>query len=179
MGVINIDAHLDVRPLAEGRPHSGSSFRQLLEDSRFDGKNFIEFAAQGAQCSREHAQYIYRKNGRILWLDEVQGQRSAVESFEASLGNLGWKCPAIFVSFDLDSVMGSEAPGVSCPGVLGLTAREALSIAQAAGRHPSVSLFDLSEFNPQIEEERTGRLAVAMFYYFCLGVASRRKEHAS
>jgi formiminoglutamase len=34
--VINIDAHLDVRPLKEGaRAHSGSPFRQLLEDERF------------------------------------------------------------------------------------------------------------------------------------------------
>ena len=34
--VINIDAHLDVRPLKEGnKSHSGSPFRQLLEDQRF------------------------------------------------------------------------------------------------------------------------------------------------
>ena len=34
--VINIDAHLDVRPLKEGnKPHSGSPFRQLIEDQRF------------------------------------------------------------------------------------------------------------------------------------------------
>ena len=34
--VINIDAHLDVRPLKENRAHSGSPFRQLLEDQRFN-----------------------------------------------------------------------------------------------------------------------------------------------
>jgi len=33
--VINIDAHLDVRPLKEGKTHSGSPFRQLIEDQRF------------------------------------------------------------------------------------------------------------------------------------------------
>lgn len=30
IGVINIDAHFDVRPLKEGLAHSGSPFRQLL-----------------------------------------------------------------------------------------------------------------------------------------------------
>lgn len=36
--VINIDAHLDVRPLKNGhQAHSGSPFRQLLEDQRFNG----------------------------------------------------------------------------------------------------------------------------------------------
>jgi formiminoglutamase len=35
--VINIDAHLDVRPLKEGnKSHSGSPFRQLIEDQRFE-----------------------------------------------------------------------------------------------------------------------------------------------
>ncbi len=34
VGVINIDAHLDVRPKKEGRVHSGSPFRLLLEDGQ-------------------------------------------------------------------------------------------------------------------------------------------------
>lgn len=67
---MNIDAHFDVRPLlSENRAHSGSPFRQLLEDrknyifdlftfffkkkkqkpfftARFDGHYFVEFASQ-------------------------------------------------------------------------------------------------------------------------------------
>jgi formiminoglutamase len=35
LAVINIDAHFDVRPLKEGKAHSGSPFRLMLEDSRF------------------------------------------------------------------------------------------------------------------------------------------------
>ena len=36
IGVINIDAHFDVRPLLDGKKaHSGSPFRQLLEDGEF------------------------------------------------------------------------------------------------------------------------------------------------
>jgi len=176
VGVINIDAHLDVRPLKDGCAHSGSPFRLLLEDERFDGENFIEFAAQGSQCSKEHAEYVRGKKGRILWLDEVQHHGRVIDSFEASIGNLAWSSSSLFVSFDLDSVAASDAPGVSCPGILGLSAEDAVSIAYRSGGHPSVSLFDLSEYNPVIEDERTGRLASAMFYYFCLGVASRTEK---
>ncbi len=175
VGVVNVDAHLDVRPLKDGRAHSGSSFRQLLEDPRFHGENFIEFAAQGSQCGREHADYIRSKQGRILWLSDIEQQGHAVDSFQASLGNLAWDCSCLFVSFDLDSVAGCDAPGVSCPGILGLSAKDAVSIAYYSGSHPSVCLFDLSEYNPLIEDERTGRLAAALFYYFCLGVAARKE----
>src|SRR5690348_1472209 len=31
VGVVNIDAHLDVRPLIDGKGHSGSPFRQMME----------------------------------------------------------------------------------------------------------------------------------------------------
>jgi len=175
-GVINVDAHLDVRPLIAGRAHSGSSFRQLLEDPAFDGGNFIEFATQGAQCSAEHAEYIQNRKARILWLDEVQRHEGAVDSFRNALGKLTWQCQSLFVSFDLDSVAACDAPGVSCPGVQGLKAHDALMIAYFSGLHLLVSLFDLSEYNPAIEDERTGRLAAAVFYHFCLGFAMREKK---
>ena len=175
IGVINIDAHLDVRLLNDGRAHSGSSFRLLLEDSRFSGSQFIEFAAQGSQVSREHADYVKEKGGQIIWYTEVSRGDAAAEAFRNALGRLSWKCDSLFVSFDLDSIRASEAPGVSCPGIMGLRAKEAFQMAFAAGAHPKVDLFDLSEYNPVIEEEHTGRLAVGIFYHFCLGVASRRK----
>lgn len=43
IGVINIDSHFDVRPLEEGKAHSGSPFRLLLEDLSFSnsGSKFI------------------------------------------------------------------------------------------------------------------------------------------
>jgi formiminoglutamase len=175
VGVINIDAHLDVRPLNDGRAHSGSPFRLLLEDPRFSGSHFIEFAAQGSQVSREHARYVKEKKAQIIWFSEVSRIDAATGAFRGALGRLAWECDFLFVSFDLDSIRASEAPGVSCPGIMGLRAKEAFEMAFAAGAHPKVGLFDLSEYNPLIEEELTGRLAVGIFYHFCLGVASRKK----
>jgi formiminoglutamase len=82
----------------------------------------------------------------------------------------------IFVSFDLDSVRGADAPGVSCPGAIGLSSDDALRICLAAGEDPRVCLFDLSEFNPTIEAYRTGKLVAAMFYYFLLGLKKRKSK---
>lgn len=77
IGVINIDAHLDVRPLlldeSQDRTvmHSGSPFRCLLEDRKWTGK-FVEFAAQGAQCSGAHVDYVHSKGGEIFWLRDIE-----------------------------------------------------------------------------------------------------------
>ena len=78
-----------------------------------------------------------------------------------------------FISFDIDSIVGADCPGVSCPAVIGLSAQEALDIAFAAGQHPYTRLLDLSEYNPTIEEDRTARLVSNIIYYFLMGVSSR------
>lgn len=233
IGVVNIDAHLDVRPLKQGKVHSGSPFRCLLEETRFaqsvrgDGAavmpapsgadssassaraaasspnviasmpsrrlQFIEFAAQGNQCSQAHAEFVTLQHGQTIhWLTALR-QRIAAEGapqagartweqgmgrqFSATLDSL--QADHLFVSFDLDSVSGADAPGVSCPGTVGLTAAEALDMCYVAGRCPKVRLFDLSEFNPLIDSYRTGRLVTNMWYWFCMGVASRHADAAS
>ena len=43
-----------------------------------------------------------------------------------------------FVSFDIDSISGSDCPGVSCPATVGLTAEEALRISFEAGKSQKV-----------------------------------------
>mmetsp|Transcript_10164 Transcript_10164/g.10104 ORF Transcript_10164/g.10104 Transcript_10164/m.10104 type:complete len:119 (-) Transcript_10164:22-378(-) len=79
-----------------------------------------------------------------------------------------------FISFDVDSINSAYCPGVSCPSVDGgLTAEEALEIAFLSGNSNKVSLMDMSEYNPAVEDYRTGRLLANIFYYFCLGVKSR------
>eukprot|EP00743_Colponemidia_sp_Colp-15_P004669 GILK01005031.1.p1 GENE.GILK01005031.1~~GILK01005031.1.p1 ORF type:complete len:336 (-),score=49.40 GILK01005031.1:256-1197(-) len=186
IGVINIDAHLDVRPLKDGKAHSGSPFRQLLDDPRFCGK-FVEFAAQGMQCSAAHADYVLTHGHEIQWLSAVQEMplsrvtsplpwvvelTPVAANFQRVLERMN-SCDAIFVSFDIDSIQGSDCPGVSCPGVTGITANDALQIAALAGAHPNVQLMDLSEFNPAVEDWRTGRLTAFIFYHFCLGYMSR------
>jgi hypothetical protein len=48
-----------------------------------------------------------------------------------------------------------------------------------AGMEPRVEIVDVSEYNPQVEEHRTGRLVAHMFYYFCLGMALRLQRRAA
>ncbi len=180
VAVINIDAHLDVRPRVFGREHSGSPFRRLLKNPGFDGSMFVEFAAQGMQCSADHAKFVEENNGQIYWLSQLRaktycnGGKSIAEQFSDVLADLVAKgATHIFVSFDIDSVDLSYAPGVSCPSPTGLTGAEAMEIALAAGKNSVVSMMDLSELCPVVEGYHTPLLASYIFYHFSLGVAAR------
>lgn len=106
--MVNVDAHFDVRKLKQGKVHSGSPFRLMMEDTLFEqlSGEFIEFCAQSSQCSLEHTRYILDKNQKIVWLDEAkhEGIRKVFEDI------LDAKDSHIFVSFDLDAVKASDAP---------------------------------------------------------------------
>jgi formiminoglutamase len=209
--VINLDAHLDVRPRIEPGSliHSGCPFRDLLMDSRMDGVNFIEFASQGSQCSKIHADFVQEKGGSIIWMSEFRNGGFDGRAFDGPAGSsssssnpkqqqLGGdpsqrpqdvmrrilatadqRRLKTFFSFDIDSISGADCPGVSCPGTHGLSSEEALALAFEAGFSPSMRLVDLSELNPVVEGYRTPRLAVNIFYYFLLGRVAQKSQAVS
>ncbi len=231
LAVVNIDAHLDVRPLVENKEgelegaedgqtvmpatatltcapgppaaqprwlaHSGSPFRLLLCQEGFSGSSFCVFAAQGMQCSAQHTRFITERGGRVKWLSELASYPAgvvpspgaaaapAVEHFKQLW--LTDECApgkdrspadfaghdAVFVSFDIDSVVGHDAPGVSCPSPIGLSAADALAIAFESGKKSNVKAFDISELCPAVEDYRTPMLAAFMFYRFVQGLVVR------
>merc|ERR1719411_1638078 len=90
VGVINVDAHLDARPLVDGKAHSGSPFRQLLEHQKYvdDGGMFHEFALQGNQCSSEHVKYVKEKGTTLTWLSQLRkSDASARNAFQSVLSS--------------------------------------------------------------------------------------------
>ena len=173
VGVVNIDAHLDVRPRIDGRVHSGTPFRELLEDERLDPRRFVEFAAQGHCCAEAHAHFVRTRGGTIEWFSNISND--PVGHFRRVLKEVLKE--NVFVSFDIDSVQSADCPGVSAPSSFGLRAFDAVQICYEAGLSPNVKVIDVSELNPAVEGYRSPRLAVLMFYYFLLGVA--RRIHAS
>jgi formiminoglutamase len=169
--VMNIDAHLDVRPLKNGLSHSGSPFFQMLNDEDFNKLNglFMEYSCQGEQCSNEHVQFIKDKKQYIKWLSEVE--LFDFNDFNNFLKK--FKNDKMFFSFDIDSIKSSDCPGVSCPSIRGLNVMRVFEMCFIAGQKKSIVLFDISEFNPKIEDFRTGKLVFYMFYYFLCGMTSR------
>eukprot|EP01041_Mallomonas_annulata_P001723 gene1723-3336_t len=205
IGVVSIDSRLGVRPPnMEGKTHSGTPFRQLLEDTRFcsprDGLNsmpscegkFVSFGAQGSLCNDEHSKFITSRGGFILWLAKdirttstpsttgTNANSKSGQIFEKALKILGENPTSggrrpLFVSIHMSAMSASVSPGVEESGSLGLNGDEALEMCQICGTDQNVVLLDFSDFNPEVEEARTGKLAAEMIYYFALGFAARMK----
>jgi formiminoglutamase len=164
--ILNWDAHADVREFKEGKGHSGSPFRQAIEDSSGACRRYSVAGLQPHAVARPHLELVQRQ-GRAVWRDEVSPRY--IEVLYA-----GVESPAL-VSFDLDAVSQAEAPGVSAPNPGGLPSDLWLKAAFEAGRSAAVTSADVVELNPQVDPHgQTTRLAALTVWHLLRGRAERR-----
>jgi formiminoglutamase len=163
--IVNWDAHPDVRELKQGQGHSGSPFRQAIEHPSGSCRGYSVAGLQPHSVARAHYQFV-QQHGRAVWRNEVT--RAAIEELYGSISD-----PAL-VSFDLDAVVESEAPGVSAPNAAGLSSELWLAAAHGAGRSPAVSSADVVEENPAFDQDgRTARLAAVTVWWLLRGYTER------
>jgi formiminoglutamase len=166
LDILNWDAHADVRELKDGKGHSGSPFRQALEDPSGACRRYLVAGLEPHLVARTHLEYV-QQHGRAVWREEVS--REAIISIYDSV-----VAPAL-VSFDLDALNQAEAPGVSAPNAAGLRSDLWLSAAYAAGRCPAVRSADVVELNPSVDRDgQTARLAALTVWWVLRGYAERR-----
>jgi formimidoylglutamase len=167
VGGISLDAHLDVRP----EPGSGMAFRCLIEFRRLDPRKFAVVGLGRFSNEASHVRWLKNQGARLFFADSVLDGRFRVKPLKAVLT----KVPAAFVSIDLDGIDSAAAPGVSALNPMGVTVRDAATLAQAAGADRRVRHFDLMELSPPHEPSgRTARVAAFLFLSFVAGFASRR-----
>jgi formiminoglutamase len=163
--ILNWDAHADVRELKEGRAHSGSPFRQAIEDPSGTCRRYSVAGLQPHAVARAHLDFV-AQHGRAIWRDEVTLGSIAQIYREAGTPML--------VSFDLDAVTEAEAPGVSAPNPGGLTSDLWLAAAYGAGRSAAVASADVVELNPSVDRDgQTARLAALTVWWLLRGCTER------
>jgi formiminoglutamase len=175
VGVVNIDAHLDVRPLIDGKGHSGSPFRQMMEHATapLPGERYACLAAQPHANARAHLEYMVDRGAQVCGIGNrdwtfLTTLRQQCEEF-ASTG-----C-CVYVTLDADVIRASDVPGVSAPNVAGIEGDLGVALARQAGQSSHVSSFDLVEINPRHDRDgQSARWAALAVWKFLAGLAQRR-----
>jgi formiminoglutamase len=174
VGVINIDAHLDVRPLIDGKGHSGSPFRQMLEhpDQPLRPQNYICLGAQLHTVSRAHYQYAKERGCSITWELELFAVDESLAEHVKRIAQAS-ACSTL-LTIDADAFQVADVPGVSAPNVKGLSGFTAFHCAGWAGRSPAVSSIELVEINPRFDRDgQSARWAALVIWNFLTGLAVR------
>jgi formiminoglutamase len=175
VGVVNIDAHLDVRPLIDGKGHSGSPFRQMMEQATdpLPAERYICLGAQPQSVARSHLVYARQQGADVRWAGQVRA--ALVEEFQRYVRKAAGSGCQLYVSLDADAVHVGDVPGVSAPNVAGLPGDEVLACVRAAGAAPEVASFDLVEINPRHDRDgQSARWAALAVWKFLAGLAQGR-----
>jgi arginase family enzyme len=139
-GLLTLDAHHDVRPYELGAVGNGSPVRALI-DAGLRGTNVVQVGVHGFSNSRAHRDWCEAQGVTVLGADRIL-------DVTALLDDLAARCDAIYVDVDLDVLDRASAP--ACPGSRpgGVSPRQLLDAAFAAGAHHAVRGIDIVELDP-------------------------------
>lgn len=180
VGVINIDAHLDVRPCNEETGNSGTSFRQAIEHKThpLPGNQYTCLGAQPFSVSRSHSHYAREQGCIVRWAEEVAGKLN--QQFSEQCNRLAGLGCSVYLTIDADAVIEADVPGVSAPNPSGLSGTEVMRCARIAGKSAAVSSFDLVEVNPRVDrDDQSSRWAAHVIWSFLAGLDSRNCPQVS
>jgi formiminoglutamase len=166
VAILNWDAHPDVRELQDGLGHAGSPFRQAILDPSGACRQFVAAGLLPHVVARAHLEFLAAHGARFVWRRDLSPAR--IDEIYGSLEG-----PS-FVSFDLDAVEQSVAPGASSPAVGGISADLWLHAAYRAGRTRAVRSCDVVEMNPVYDRDNAAaRLAAATVWHLLKGLVER------
>jgi formiminoglutamase len=172
-GIINLDAHLDVRPLEAGQGHSGSPFRQALEHP--SRPLYACLGAQPHSTSRYHWLYARRQGCPVYWARDAASRLE--ECFSQERDRMAAAGCHVLVSVDADVVRAADVPGVSAPNFGGLSGEQVRRCVRLAGLSPQVSSLDIVEISPPHDRDgQSARWAALAVWDFLVGLAGRRRD---
>ncbi|MEK5067355.1 formimidoylglutamase [Sporosarcina sp. FSL K6-1508] len=154
LGVINIDAHFDLRSYDE-QPSSGTMFKQILEHDNMSSYFVVGIQRYGNTqelfdtADRLGVKYEYEENMHIGNMNKLT---SDLEQFIN-------QHDYVFLTLCTDVLNAAFAPGVSAPSPFGLDPSVVRSIIRTVTAHKKTLSFDISEVNPILDENnRTVKL---------------------
>lgn len=171
VGLITIDAHLDLRDTTNGLLN-GNPVRALLDDG-MPGSNIVQIGIQSFANSREYAQVAKDAGIKLITMGEVRA-RGIDAVINNAFQRLKNKVDAIYVDFDIDALDRIFAPATpgSRPG--GFTPWELKRIAWLCGSHPLVKAIDLVEVDPTNDiADATVMTTASTLLSFAAGVINR------
>jgi formiminoglutamase len=163
LGIINLDAHFDLRTLVDGKGHSGSPFYQLANNypSQF---NYLALGIQRAANPKSLFKAAEKLNTKFLVMEDFRLQRW--EYIEEQISWFLDQVDALYLSVDLDGFSSAFAPGVSAPSPMGFDPEVAFKVFDLLGKSKKLISLDVVELNPAYDQDQaTARLAARCVEY--------------
>lgn len=163
VGIINLDAHFDLRDPGEVRS-SGTPFSQIADDCTRRGWDFAYACLGVARASNTATLYRCAEKLGVLIHEDRDFERQP-EVIHENLQQFIAGCDHLYLTIDLDGLPACETPGVSAPAARGVTLARLEPLIDLIRDSGKLRLADIAEMNPDYDiDNRTARLAARLLH---------------
>jgi guanidinopropionase len=176
LGLVHFDAHSDTNDTYFGdNPYThGSPFRRAVEEHLIDPKHAVQIGIRGSYYHESDLDFARAAGIRIITMAEY-ATRSPADVL-AEIRSIIGAAPC-YVSFDIDSLDPSIAPGTGTPEIGGFTAREAQFMLRGLGGL-RIAGADMVEVSPPFDPSGITALTGATMLFELLCAISVQKHGA-
>ncbi|MCR8850574.1 formimidoylglutamase [Rossellomorea sp. SC111] len=164
VGIIQFDAHHDLRNTEDGGPTNGTPFRRLIEEGYIKGEQLIQIGIRNYANAKAYHDYAIEKGVTVYTMEDVRQPNSSItELIQHALSQLQDKVDTIYLSVDMDVLDQAYAPG--CPAISpgGMHPDMLTEAVQVALKHPKVHSMDIVEIDPTLDiRDMTSRIAASL-----------------
>jgi guanidinobutyrase len=175
LGVVHVDAHADVNDTMFGEKIAhGTPFRRAIEEGLIDGNRVAQIGLRGTGYTAEDFDWSRSHGIRVVQAEECWYKSVApvMDEVRAKLGD-----GPVYLSFDIDGLDPSFAPGTGTPEIGGLTIWQALEIIRGC-RGLDIVGCDLVEVSPPYDPSGNTALVGANLLYEMLCVLPKVQYRA-
>jgi guanidinobutyrase len=172
VGVIHVDAHADVNDTMFGEKIAhGTPFRRAIEEGLVDGNRMAQIGLRGTGYTAEDFDWSASHGIRV-----VQAEECWYKPLTPLMAEIREKIGAgpVYLSFDIDGLDPSFAPGTGTPEIGGLTIWQALEIIRGC-RGLDIIGADLMEVSPPYDTSGNTALVGANLLFEMLCVLPKVK----
>lgn len=129
LGLVQFDAHSDTndRYFGDNLYTHGTPFRRAIEEGILDPQKIVQIGIRGSVYAADEHQWAKDQGIRIIYIEEADrlGPQGVVDEVHRILGDT-----PCYVTFDIDGIDPSMAPGTGTPEIGGFTTREAQTMVR-------------------------------------------------
>ncbi|WP_282138357.1 formimidoylglutamase [Rossellomorea aquimaris] len=159
VGIIQFDAHHDLRNTEDGGPTNGTPFRRLIEEGHIKGEHLIQIGIRNYANAKAYYDYAIEQGVTVYTMKDVR-QQQITRLIQESLAKLESQVDSIYLSVDMDVLDQAYAPGCPAIGPGGMHPDELTQAIETALKHLKVSTMDIVEIDPTLDfRDMTSRTA--------------------
>ncbi|WP_188207663.1 formimidoylglutamase [Alkalibacillus aidingensis] len=169
VGVIQFDAHHDLRNLEDGGPTNGTPFRRSIENNVLKGEQIIQIGIRDFTNAKGYDDYAKEQGVTVYTMADVR-QHQIDTLIKKSLDHLAQQVDLIYLSVDMDVLDQAYAPGCPAIGPGGMDSLTLMKAVEEAAKHPKVKAMDIVEIDPTIDfRNMTSRIAAHILFSYWKG----------